>query len=305
MKAFYFMMVLVVLGSITFEKNCFAGDSGAGVSLDLNAGIAVYDTKGKEKPEKDCEVKPAVIAKLQYTFDGGNTIYIGTPLENENEPSVGASFGNGLIDVSAFYISPEDVYKDPYLTERDETTEAGFGGKIALNVKSFKAGYELRHTEVEKDDIAKRFKEMSRDLLKHKLSASYNIEMGGQLFLQPGVDVTYAVNNIKENDSDNNDWAEKYRGATIGMSLTKLFGNVMVFLLANVGENQYANDDPIFDAERVDEIANLTGALQWRAPFGYEKYSAMMAAGVESNDSSIDFYDRDVVYGLLSVGYHF
>jgi hypothetical protein len=218
---------------------------------------------------------------------------------------VGASFGNGLVDVSVFYISPEDVYKDPYLTEREETTEVGFGGKIALNVKSFKAGYELRHTEVKEDEIAKRFKELSREVFIHNLSASYQIELGGQLFVEPGMDVTYAMNNAKENNSDDNDWAEKYRGANIGLSLTKMFGNVIVFVSANVGENQYANHDPIFGAERVDDVANLTGAIQWLAPFGYEKYSAMVVSCVETNDSSIQFYDRDNIYGLMTVGYHF
>jgi hypothetical protein len=305
MKTFNIIAALVVLGCIAFEKNCFAGDSDAGVSLDINLGIAVYDTEGKEKPKQDCEVEPAVFAKLQYTFDGGNQIYIGTPFENDGEPSVGVSFGNGLVDVSAFYISPEDVYKDPYLTEREETTEAGFGGKIALTVKSFKAGYELRHTEVKEDEIAKRFKELSREVFIHNLSASYQIELGGQLFVEPGMDVTFAVNNAKKNNSDDDDWAEKYRGANIGLSLTKMFGNVIVFVSVKVGENQYANDDPIFDAERVDDVANLIGAVQWLAPFGYEKYSAMVAGGVESNDSSIEFYDRDEVYGFMSVGYHF
>jgi hypothetical protein len=305
MKTFTIIVALVVLGCIAFKKNCFADDSDAGVNLDINLGIAVYDTEGKEKPKHDCEVEPAVFAEFQYTFDGGNQIYIGTPFENDGEPTVGASFGNGLVDVSAFYISPEDVYKDPYITEREETTEAGFGGKIALNVKSFKAGYELRHTEVKEDEIAKRFKELSREVFIHNLSASYQIELGGQLFIEPGMDVTYAMNNAKENNSDGDDWAEKYRGANIGLSLTKMFGNVIVFVSAKVGENQYANDDPIFGADRVDNAANLTGAIQWLAPFGYEKYSAMVAGGMESNDSSIEFYDRDEVYGFMSVGYHF
>jgi hypothetical protein len=305
MKAFTIILALVVWGCVAFEKSCFADGGDTGVSLDIDVGIAVYNTQGEEKPEQDCEVEPAVLSKLQYTFDGGNQIYIGTPLENEGEPSVGASFGNGLVDVSAFYITPEDVYKDPYLTEREETTEAGFGGKITLNVTSFKIGYKLRHTEVKKDEIAKRFKELGREVFKHNLFASYKIELGGQLFLEPGMDVTYAMNNAKENNSDGDDWAEKYRGANIGLELTKIFGNVIVFVSAKVGENQYANNDPIFDEERVDDIVKLTGAVQWFAPFGYEKYSVMVASGAENNDSSIELYDRDELYGLMTVGYHF
>jgi hypothetical protein len=306
MKAFNIIMALVLLGWAAFEKNCFADDSDAGISLDINVGIAVYDTEGKEKPELDCEVKPAVFTKLQYTFDGGNQIYIGTPFENEGEPSVGATFGNGLVDVSAFYITPTDVYKDPYLTEREETREDGFGGKFALNIKSFHASYELRHTEVKEDQAAKRFKKLSRNVFTHNLSASYNIEVCGLFFLEPSMDVTYAMNDAKENNGDDDDnWAESYRGAGIGLSLTKMIGNVIANVSVKVGENRYANDDPIFDAERVDDIADFTGAVTWLAPFGYEKYSAMVVGGVETNDSCIDFYDRDEVYGFMSVGYHF
>ena len=306
MKTINILMALVVLGCIAFEKNCFAEDSDPGVSLDINVGVVVYDTEEKEKPELNCEVKPVVFSKLQYTFDGGNQIYIGTPFENEGEPSVGASFGNGLVDVSAFYITPVDVYKDPYLSEREETTEEGFGGKFALKIKSFKASYELRHTEVKDDEIAKRFKELSRNVFTHNLSASYNIDVCGLFFLEPSMDVTYAMNDAKEiNNDDDDDWAESYRGAKIGLSLTKMFGNVVVSLSAKVGENQYANDDPIFDAERLDDVANLIGFVQWHAPFGYEKYSAIVVGGVESNDSNIEFYDRDDVFGLMTIGYHF
>jgi hypothetical protein len=198
------------------------------------------------------------------------------------------------------------VYKDPYLTEREETREDGFGGKFALNIKSFHASYELRHTDVKEDQAAKRFKELSRNVFTHNLSASYNIEVFGLFFLEPSMDVTYAMNDAKENNGDDDDsWAESYRGARIGLSLTKIFGNVIANVSAKVGENQYANDDPIFDAERVDDDANFTGAVTWLAPFGYEKYSAMVVGGVETNDSCIDFYDRDEVYGFMSVGYHF
>jgi hypothetical protein len=119
------------------------------------------------------------------------------------------------------------------------------------------------------------------------------------------MDVTYAVNDAKENNNDDDDWAESYHGANIGLSLAKMFGNVIVSVSAKVGENQYANDDPVFAAERVDDVANFTGVVQWLAPFGYEKYSAMVVGGVETNDSSIEFYDRDQVYGFMTVGYHF
>jgi hypothetical protein len=305
MKTFNIIITLVVLGCVALAKNCLADGSDTGVSLDINLGIAVYNTEEEAKPELDCEVEPIVFAKLQYTFDGGNQIFIGTIFENEGEPTVGATFGKGLVDVSAFYITPTDVYEDPYLTEREETTEEGFGGKLALNIKSFKAHYELRHTKVKDDKIAKRSKELSRNVFTHNLSASYNIEVCGLFFLEPSADVTYAINNAKQKNNDEDDWTESYRGAKIGLSLTKMFGNVIVCVSAKVGENQYANDDPIFDAERVDDVAEFTGAVQWLAPFGYEKYSAMVAGGVESNDSSIEFYGRDEMYGFMSVGYHF
>jgi hypothetical protein len=199
------------------------------------------------------------------------------------------------------------VYKDPYLAEHEETTEQGFGGKVVLSIKSFKASYELRHTKVKDDEIAKRIKELSRNVFTHNLSAAYHIEVCGLFFLEPSMDITYAMNDAKENnnDDDDEDWAELYSGAKIGLRLTKMFGNVIVNVSAKVGENQYENDDPIFDAERVDDVANFTGAVQWLAPFGYEKYSAMVVCGVETNDSSIDFYDRDSVYGFMTVGYHF
>ena len=58
---------MVVLGCVAFENNCFADDSNTGVSLDINVGIAVYDTEEKEKPEHNCKVEPTVFAKLQYT----------------------------------------------------------------------------------------------------------------------------------------------------------------------------------------------------------------------------------------------
>ena len=42
MKTFNIIIALVVLGCVAFEKNCFADDSDAGVSLVIIAGIAVF-----------------------------------------------------------------------------------------------------------------------------------------------------------------------------------------------------------------------------------------------------------------------
>jgi hypothetical protein len=302
MRTFTIIMALVVSVWVAFEKDCLADDSDTGFSFDINLGVAVYNTDEEAKPELDCEVKPAVLAKLQYTFDGGNQIYIGTILENGGEPSVGATFGHGLVDVSAFYITPVEVYKDPYLTEREKTTQAGLGGKLALNIKSFKAIYEVRYTEVKDDEIGKRFKELSRDEFTQTLSAAYEIDVYGLFLVEPNIDVTFAMNNAKENGDE---WAQSYNGAKIGLSLTKMLGSVVVNASAKGGENRYANDDPIFNAERVDEVVNMTGAVTWLAPFGYEKYSAMVVGGVNSVDSSIELYDKDEVYGLMTVGYHF
>jgi hypothetical protein len=250
-------------------------------------------------------VEPAVLSKLQYTFDGGNQIYIGTIFENEGEPTIGAIFGKGLVDVSAFYITPVDVYKDPYLSDREETTEEGLGGKIALNIKAFKAIYKVTYTEVKDDDIAKRFRELSRDLLTHTLSVSYDIDVFGLFSVEPSIDVTSAMNHTKINSNEDDEWAESYNGAKIGISLTKMFGNVLAMMSAKGGENHYAKDDPIFNTERADEVANMTGAIIWLTPFGHEKYSAMVVGGVDTVDSSIGFYDKDEVYGFMTIGYHF
>lgn len=304
-KTFTITIALVVLACLAFDKNCFANDSEAGVSLDIYAGVVVCDTEEKEKPELDREVEPFVLTKLQYTFDGGNQIYIGNPLENKGEPSVGASFGNGLIEVSAFYITTMDVYKDPYLAEREETTQDGFGTNVSLNIKSFKASHELRHTKVKDDQIAERIKELSRDVLTHNFSASYHIEMGKLFFVEPDIDVIFAINRTNKNNNSDDDWSEIYRGAKIGLTLTKIFGKIIASISAKVGENQYAKDDPIFDEERVDDVSNFTGFIKWLAPFGYENCSVIVVGGVETNDSSIEFYDRDGVYGGMAVGYHF
>ena len=304
MKTFHIMIALVVLGWVAFEHNCFAEDRDAGISLDIKVGAAVFESEGKEKPERDYDLEPVVFTKIQYTFDGGNQIYIGTIFENDGEPTVGATFGKGLVDISAFYITPVDVYKDPFLTEREETTEAGLGGKIALSIKSFKAAYEVRYTEVADDEIAKRFKELSRDVLSQTLSASYEIDVGGLFSIEPKVDVTFAINRANKH-SDNDEWAQRYSGARIGFSLTKTFSNVVLNVSAKGGENHYVNEDPVFNTERVDAVVNMKAMVAWLAPFGHEKYSAMVIGGADSVDSSIEFYDRDEVYGGVGVGYHF
>ncbi len=305
MNAYKIISTIAVLVCVTCAQSCFANENDTGFSFDIHLGVAVYNTEEEAKPELNNEVGPAVFAKLQYTFADGNQIYIGTPFENVGEPTIGATFGNGLVDVSAFYITPVDVYKDPYLTERAETTEDGFGGKVVLNINSIKTSYELRYTEVKDDEIAKRFKVLSRDVYTHNLSLSYNFDACGLFFVEPSMNITFAMNDAKKNNSYDDEWDEYYTGANIGISLIKIFGNVIVSISANVGENQYANDDPVFNADREDEIVNITGGVTWFAPFGFKNYSAMVGGGVENTESSIDLYDKDQVYGIMAVGYHF
>jgi len=254
-----------------------------------------------QSAQRETQVIPLAFFNINYDFANGNQIYMGIPFEDEPRLTFGVQHGMGIVgefDLSVFYAFPEEVWKDPYLTDldRQETDKTVYGGKLEYSMNHFKASYELAYVDVDEDEIGTQFKNLRRNGNVHQIETSYEIELGNGCMLEPGIGYTMANIDGKSN---------QYKGHKGSLALMKRWEKFM--LLASVGGelNDYDTVNPIFNSTREDKIFQAMVLLSWMNPFGYERFSFDIGGGYEKDNSNIAFYDSEGQFSFITLGYRF
>ncbi len=253
------------------------------------------------------DVVPMLLFDLRYTLSpSGRQVYFGTPLESGGPPGVtlGAvlPFDDiGKLDAAVFGKPFEEVWKDPYITSerRSDTAKATYGVKFTLSDilgTPTEMSYSFAHTDVDDDDIGKRFGSLERDGWLHKAGVEYGFPLGRGLSVVPGFEFSLA-------DLDGN--ANSYKGYELKLGLRKYARGYRLNLTAGIGLNDYDSTHPIFDENRDDVIYSAFGVFTLSDLLGREYLFSSLIAGYQHRDSDIGFLNADGFIGGLTVGYKF
>lgn len=251
--------------------------------------------------KSETQVIPFVFFNINYDFANGNQIYMGIPFDDEPRLTFGAqhSMGNAAnLDLSVFYMFPEEVWKDPYLTgvDRQKTDKTGYGGKLEYSLDHFKASYELGCVDVDKDEIGKRFKNLKRNGDIHQIETTYDVELGNDFVLEPGIGYVMANMDGKSN---------RYNGYKGGLAIIKKWEKILLHAFVGGELNDYDTVNPIFNTTREDKNLEAMVNLSWINPLGYERFSLDIGGGYQKNNSNIAFYDSEDHFSFIAMSYQF
>ncbi len=251
--------------------------------------------------KNETEVIPFVFFNINYDFENGNQIYMSIPFEDEPRLTFGAQHGMGNagnLDLSVFFMLPEEVWKDPYLTgvDRKKTDKTVYGGKLEYSLNHFNVSYELGCVDVNKDEIGARFKNLRRNGNIHQIETGYKIELKNGFILEPGIGYVMANMDGKSN---------QYKGHKGGLTMIKKYNNFSIHAFVGGELNDYDTVNPIFNTTREDKKFESMVGLSWVNPLGYDRCSLDIGGGYEKNDSTIVFYDSEGYFSFITLGYHF
>ncbi len=141
---------------------------------------------------------------------------------------------------------------------------------------------------------------LKRDGSRHiiTLENSYTPEFGKGEF-------TYLFNTSIENYDAKGD-ASTYNKIMIELGITMdVTENVNMTLIAGLGSKEYDKSNPELGKTVDADISSLVAVVNWDKPFEYKSVYTTFKVGYEEEDANVDFYDKESIFTLLSLGYKF
>ena len=266
-------------GGYLSEKNNFSTESKSNIS---NYGKADNDTKG------------IVVGAFNYTYhyDNSMAFYIDSKKGDVRVGSTLNNFDFGLV------IKPfaAEEWSNPYLLNQDrsKTDVSEAGGYVGYTFKSdaYKLALEYQVTSVDydNDELPSVLK---RDATRHIVSAknSYKNYLLGLEY--------------EKYDADGKASAYDKYMAEVGYQ-DKFFTNLSVFTAVGLGTKQYDATNPIL-GEKIDAtILSATVALKLDNPLDLSKNTNVsLVLKATQEDANNDFYDKQQIASIVSVGYKF
>jgi len=84
-----------------------------------------------------------------------------------------------------------------------------------------------------------------------------------------------------------------------------LSNKLAVVALSNIGKLQYNEINPELNT-KIDAITyGLNMQFKYQEPFNFKNSYVSFNTGIDKEDASHDFYDKENIYGMLSIGYKF
>lgn len=249
-----------------------------------------------ESPRGESEFIPFPSFELNYLAAEEIRLYASIP-----KPTLGIEWSTetaGKFNLSLFYDFPGDVWEDPYLlgVDRKETDQNRYGFKLAWEAFNLKLNYELSLLDVDNDVVGDRLPDLRRNGEIHAFNAAYEIQLGEGLVLVPAIDLT--LGNIEGRSNE-------YKGIGGGLTLMKMWGELMLMASVDIGKNDYDSVHPVFGITRKDDSLKTMAMLSWENPLGYEKWAVNMGMEYEKIDSDITFFDSSSSISFVTIGYRF
>lgn len=295
-----------------FESNMVAGgDFGDAGKSTINS---ITDS-----PKSESDVWPVLNLDIRYTFASTRTqLFIGNRIEDfvrldfTNQAGVRQGFADGSsVSVAGLFTTfPTEVWADPYVAgvPRSKTDRKNTGVRLEwqrIFGSGFTTTYNYRKVKIDRElsgTTQLGLTPAQAQLLRregdvHEVEGRYAWKLGERDSLVPAVRLGKRDLDGKAMANDRGElqltWIRK--GERFSMS-----GN------AGIGRADYDSTNPIYLRKREDDFYGVSGQFFWHAPFGAPKeLSALFSFGYLREDSNINFYDAQVVFGGLSAFYTF
>lgn len=266
-------------GGFLSEKNNFSTDSKSTIS---NYG----------KSDSDSQGIPYGAFNYTYHYDNSMAFYLDS---KKGDVRVGSTVNN--LDFG-FIIKPfaEEEWSNPYLLNqnRSKTDVSEMGGYVGYTFKAdaYELALEYQVTSVDYDNDALS-STLKRDATRHILSAknSYKNYLFGLEY--------------EKYDADGKASAYDKYMAEVGYQDT-FFTNLSFFTALGVGAKEYDATNPILGKKIDATIVSATVALKLDNPMDFGKNTYVsLALKATQEDANHDFYDKEQIASIVSVGYKF
>lgn len=266
-------------GGFVSEKNNFSSESKSVIS---NYGTAKNDTRAI----------PYAAFNYTYHYDSALAFYLES---QKNNLRLGTTVNNLNL---GFVMNPlgEEEWSNPFLLNQDrrKTDVSEMGGYIGYmfkeNAYKLALEYQVTFVDYDNDTLPSNLK---RDATRHVLSAknSYN---------------NYLLNlEYEKYDADGKASAYDRYMAEIGYRDT-FFTNLSLHAAVGIGAKEYDVTNPFLNQKIDATILSATIALKLDNPLELCKNTYVsFAVKATQEDANHDFYDKEQVASVVSVGYKF
>ncbi|PLX67032.1 MAG: hypothetical protein C0603_10210 [Denitrovibrio sp.] len=306
MRHFILVIVMVTLSVTAYAKDNFSGYFDIGI-LGASSTDALMVSSNNEKIDNlsdspDRFNNGVIYAQFDLKYKSNNlTYHAGTPFGGgKPEFEIGLSMDHdyGKCDISIILDPFGKVWEDPYVLDRDGTTDRAVGIKFThegIGGTPHLAILKITNHNIGDDVIGERYSSMKRDGYSYDFSVGYDFN-NDKGKLTPFVGITY----------DNRDGeAQENKGAYIKFVDLKMLSSGMLISAISLDYQKYSAENPIFNNTREDIKAGAFTSYRWMNPFGLKKKHISFMAGVSSRMSNIDFYDATSLVGGVTFGFDF
>jgi len=253
--------------------------------------------------KKENEVFGLINFNYAYSVNEKTNIYIGSGYENLY---LGSEFETklGLFDIGLTFNIGDEEWQNPFdINENRKKTDVdevgmyvGYSFELSESFQSkLLYSYSKRSydTETVQEDLKR---DGNRHVITLDNSYTTNVFDKEVTFL---IDGSYEQYNA-QGASSNYD----YYSVGLGIS-SDIINNINFTFLTNNGRKKYDKSNSVFD-KRVDSTTNsVVGIFKFNDYFGYENFYVTVTSGLEKEDSNVNFYNKENIFALLSIGYKF
>ncbi len=304
------MALMTVLGSGGVV--CAAEGEETGLYGDIFVGAMLFSMEDNLSTEDDNKKASALrtpghsdveavltTIELGYRTDSGTDIYV--ELLGDYALGITHEFDSfATVSVKGMYEMSE-VWENPYLKNvtKKETDVDRFGGEILVE-EMFGTGLGIDYTffniDVDKDTVGDIHENMKRDGVTHNFGVSYLVPLNEQHMIQPRIE-------YERGDMDGTSQSyDRIGGQLHYMYLSEGF---VITMGGSYGKNDYDAVNPIFSKTREDESYGVDASITWFNVFDFEDVYITLSGGYAKSDSNINYYDTEISYVGLGVGYSF
>lgn len=266
-------------GGFLSEKNSFSAES--------KSVISQYG-----KSDNDTRAIPYAAFNYTYHYDNSMTVYLES---QKGDIRLGSTINNLNF---GFVIKPlaDEEWSNPYLLNQDrsKTDVSEMGGYVGYTFKAdaYKLALQYQVTTVDYDNDALD-STLQRDAIRHTLSAknSYKNYLLGLEY--------------EKYDADGKASAYDKYMAEVGYH-DKFFTNLSVLTALGAGVKEYDATNQILGKKIDATLLSATVALKLDNPMdiGKNTYVSLVVKATQE-DANHDFYDKEQVASMVSVGYKF
>lgn len=275
-----------------------------------------------DSPDSKTTAFAVINLQLAYTFASTRTqLFVGNDLEDllrfdlVTQAGVRQELPDSSILAASYVFSgiPTKVWKDPYVVylKRQETSRNSQGVRLIWD-KILGSNLQLQYTYrvIDINTEASGFflglpyyqaRLVRRDGNLHNAEILYRFNFAGKHWLVPAF--RYAKHDL--------DGEARSRDAFDGQ-LTYLYtGDPIAFIVNGlIGYADYNKRNPIYNKTQDDNRYAIGAQVYYRNPFGWkpfgsEKFSLFGSVGYFLSDANIDFYDTEVITGLVGFQFRF